>query len=1079
MKETRPKYYVGEHYSFFRQYEEQKVILIGFCSPYYPKGAEKPYGEIPFSEMSDILGRVKKDIPQYEEYQIIVMLHHHFYIVEERDKAEVDVSYLRNSETLFEMLQNYNVCAILHGHKHYSKNKRINISTDIESKDRLVTVLGCGATAKTKGLNNNSINFIEVYYISDLFNLEYKEYELQSSVFKQVKALKLPKSSRNTKVISLLKEIEEHPDLFRRYQELREMDNNLYPGLDQAVDDALCTLPDTAAHIQKTPDILYYLLVALHYRSNSKRRHKDNYLDEVRKFFAYTLHDGFPKSRQCDAILNVLETEDVLSLPKDYNTAKKTCETNKQKELLVYLALGIMLAEFYITIKHEAELFFNKYIAQKAGFVNEGDVIFKGIVKSTIEFSSDEERRSLCVAVKCKNAAAHKTVCLIIKEFELVLTRLEQDFAEHGFKVFYIYPEIAKQIGKTTSQVESYSFSAYIPTLLPLLAGRSIYRQPEVFARELIQNAIDAIGTRLEVDTDFSPAITISFHDQQNNPCFRITDNGSGMDKYILERYLTTAGRSFYTSSDYNYYYRPISQFGIGFLSCFMLGKHVTVETMPVPKGRYEDEKQSYFLDIPNFDGCYFIEDGQKDTIGTTITVYPQPEGDLAKEGLCFSPDEIRAYIKSNIVNVPYPIRLEEETIEELSWDKKIRLETKQYGLCFYVPLTMQADTLAVAEETIKTQYGIYFYKSDGQLFDERTETAFNCGIRIETTLPFKELDDRFATYNFYDCCLNFPPNVLKLDVSRDTLTGITNVDWNGVFKRLEQKIALYIHKKYHRCLPYIIANAVAPREVKWDRLHISYHKDRILLQYKTPDMHNKIAVVTELFQQLVKQPDQKEISLVGRVAQWLFIALERVEKNSADPKTMDMATATATARAMDMAMDMDMDMDRARAMDMDMARAMDMAIDMARAMDMDMTMTMAMDMDMARAGAVDMDMDMDMDMARAGAVDMDMDMDMDMARAGDIVMAKAKAWDTDIVKATEAYREESMTKRANIIGYFFLYQLLMNYKGMKKHSIFDLTCAIVFALHVSPISSGWVYTLEEAEKGIEVDLIGALERFK
>ena len=58
--------------------------------------------------------------------------------------------------------------------------------------------------------------------------------------------------------------------------------------------------------------------------------------------------------------------------------------------------------------------------------------------------------------------------------------------------------------------LDNYNFEAYIPTLIPLLTGDNIYSSKVVFARELIQNSIDAISVReAKEEREFSKEILI------------------------------------------------------------------------------------------------------------------------------------------------------------------------------------------------------------------------------------------------------------------------------------------------------------------------------------------------------------------------------------------------------------------------------------------------------------------------------------------------------------------------------------------------------------------------------------------
>ena len=120
--------------------------------------------------------------------------------------------------------------------------------------------------------------------------------------------------------------------------------------------------------------------------------------------------------------------------------------------------------------------------------------------------------------------------------------------------------------------------------ILELLIGKDLYSDPSVFVRELIQNAIDAVRTREQLDknlpSDWKGQINIrSWMDQEGYHWFRIEDNGIGMTEDVIMNYFLKIGSSYYSSDTFlksklqcnaDSDYMPISRFGIGILSCFM-----------------------------------------------------------------------------------------------------------------------------------------------------------------------------------------------------------------------------------------------------------------------------------------------------------------------------------------------------------------------------------------------------------------------------------------------------------------------------------------------------------------------------
>src|SRR5207244_4451489 len=111
--------------------------------------------------------------------------------------------------------------------------------------------------------------------------------------------------------------------------------------------------------------------------------------------------------------------------------------------------------------------------------------------------------------------------------------------------------------------------------LIELLAHH-LYSEKNVFLREMIQNAHDAIQRREAADPNFKGRIDIDARPEDLQITFR--DNGIGMDRSDLEQYLSTIGRSL-TRLERGVVEGLIGQFGIGFLSAFVVARRVEVRT--------------------------------------------------------------------------------------------------------------------------------------------------------------------------------------------------------------------------------------------------------------------------------------------------------------------------------------------------------------------------------------------------------------------------------------------------------------------------------------------------------------------
>lgn len=172
-------------------------------------------------------------------------------------------------------------------------------------------------------------------------------------------------------------------------------------------------------------------------------------------------------------------------------------------------------------------------------------------------------------------------------------------------------------------------FKLHLPGLLTVLS-ENLYSTKKVAIRELLQNANDSIVRRRAQSGErfYKPRITVSL-DSANRTIY-IKDNGFGLDEKDIETYLATIGRS-YTSElrDQLSLFNPdeatslIGQFGLGFLSAFLLATEVTVITRRMnPDG---GEEETFRFHCSN-DGHYTITPAERDEPGTTVELVIKPD---------------------------------------------------------------------------------------------------------------------------------------------------------------------------------------------------------------------------------------------------------------------------------------------------------------------------------------------------------------------------------------------------------------------------------------------------------------------
>lgn len=207
-------------------------------------------------------------------------------------------------------------------------------------------------------------------------------------------------------------------------------------------------------------------------------------------------------------------------------------------------------------------------------------------------------------------------------------------------------------------------FKAESKKLLDMMIN-SIYTHKEIFLRELISNASDAID-KLYFRSLTDDSVGLSKDDfkiridlDKENRTITISDNGIGMTAEELENNLGTIARSgsldFKKNLDEKSDVEIIGQFGVGFYSAFMISDKVTVLS------RAFDSSEANLWVSEGAEG-YAIEPSQKDTAGTVITLYLKEDTENEKYSDYLESYRITSIIKKYSDYIRYPIVMNIET---------------------------------------------------------------------------------------------------------------------------------------------------------------------------------------------------------------------------------------------------------------------------------------------------------------------------------------------------------------------------------------------------------------------------------
>ena len=305
--------------------------------------------------------------------------------------------------------------------------------------------------------------------------------------------------------------------------------------------------------------------------------------------------------------------------------------------------------------------------------------------------------------------------------------------------------------------MEKQQFKAESQRLLDLMIN-SIYTHKEIFLREIISNASDAIDKlaytaltddKVGINRD-EFAITIT-RDPENRT-LTVSDNGIGMSKDEMVENLGTIAKSgslgFKQAMEKNEDIDIIGQFGVGFYSAFMVASSITV----ISRKYGEDKAWKWVSD--GADG-YTIEETEKDAPGTDVIMTLKADTEDEKYSEYLEEYEIRSLIRKYSDYIRYPIRMEvtksrpvEEPKDENAEgeeDKAPKYEsyTEMETLNSMVPI-WQRDKKDVTEEEYETFYRDKFFDYNKPLRTIHYNVEGNVSFKALLYIPGK------APYDFY-----------------------------------------------------------------------------------------------------------------------------------------------------------------------------------------------------------------------------------------------------------------------------------------------------------------------------------------
>ncbi|KPC75584.1 hypothetical protein ADL26_05605 [Thermoactinomyces vulgaris] len=190
--------------------------------------------------------------------------------------------------------------------------------------------------------------------------------------------------------------------------------------------------------------------------------------------------------------------------------------------------------------------------------------------------------------------------------------------------------------------MSDFHFKVNLKGMIDLLSNH-LYSTPQVFVRELLQNAVDAITARKQLEPDHDGKVGMEvFTAEEMAPTLYVEDNGVGLTEEEVHRFLAQIGQ---TSKRSEYETDFIGRFGVGLLSCFIVSEEIVVITRSI-----KSEETIEWRGRP--DGSYQIRKLTQ-TMSPGTRIYIQ-----SKEGFerYFAPERVQEFARYYGEFLPYPI---------------------------------------------------------------------------------------------------------------------------------------------------------------------------------------------------------------------------------------------------------------------------------------------------------------------------------------------------------------------------------------------------------------------------------------
>ncbi len=380
-----------------------------------------------------------------------------------------------------------------------------------------------------------------------------------------------------------------------------------------------------------------------------------------------------------------------------------------------------------------------------------------------------EEKHKIYITAIARDPKGARTLREVAEKIQSELDAVKSVLAQNGMTLDLVELRL-----ETRGFIDKpIGFEINKDKIVDLLIGDHLYSHQDVGIRELVQNSIDSCKVKESITQGFSCKIIVQKGDDNT---LIIEDNGLGMDYYEAKEFLSSIGSSFYKSELFKDSfggkgYTPISQFGIGILSSFLICNGITIETL-------KEGQEACKFSVESVNEEWKYEKGSLINSGTKITLELNEVGKAMK-----LEDSLLRYFLCPEIPIEYIDRDGEPKMFVSAWDS-----AHIYQRFMRAPYDKPEEFLREILNESREGYDIIICR--GTNWHSTNFVLFNHGIYVEK-LNIGALDERFFVF------VNLKTNLVDLHISREKVKD--NKKWSDFRYLLFSDIFRTLKKTFER----------------------------------------------------------------------------------------------------------------------------------------------------------------------------------------------------------------------------------------------------------------------------------------